>query len=294
MQSIGEAEILIESTIVGRVRVQYLSALDALRPRIGLRVGIDLNHIHGTLYSGQERPDQFWLADLSGDLRVSEKGPSIGILQWLGPNREVRALPYPSESQIQLACDLDPWTLERLEALRGGEDFALWVELWPRLEHPHGFLSASIRGFHLAVRRTDWLRFLGDIGYGTYELIELRIPDGNADLAHRAIDGIRDAQRRLWAGDHVGALTECRKAIEALQALAPDRDLSAFLERAHDPRRGKLYSAVASKLKDLSSIAVHDYGRQATFSRAEIGFAIRTTASLASIVLEVIPGNAES
>ena len=36
MQSIGEAEILIETTIVGKVRVQHLSALDALRPRIGL------------------------------------------------------------------------------------------------------------------------------------------------------------------------------------------------------------------------------------------------------------------
>jgi len=55
MKSIGEAEVLIESTIVGKVRVRHLSALDALRP----------------------------------------------CLQWVGPHREVRALPYPSESQIQ-------------------------------------------------------------------------------------------------------------------------------------------------------------------------------------------------
>lgn len=294
MQSIGETEILIESTIVGKVRVQHLAALDALRPRMGLMVGVDLNPITGSLHSGQSRPDEYWLTDLGGDLRLSEKGPSIGIVQWIGMRREVRALPYPSESQLQLACDLDPWTLERLEKQRDGKDLALWIELWPRLEHPGGYLSASIRGFRLSVPRVDWLRFLEGVGYGTYELLELRIPDGSAALAHRAIDGIREAQRRHWAGDHAGALTECRKAIEALGELAPDRDLGKLLGGAHDARRGKHYSGIASKLKELASIAVHDYGREATFSRTEIGFLIRTTASLAALVLEAAPEGAES
>lgn len=286
MQSIGETEILIETTIVGKVRVQSVSALDALRPRIGLLTGVDLNPIHGSLHSGQPPPDQYWLTDLGGDLRLHDKGPSIGTVQWIGMRREVRALPYPSESQLQLACDLDPWTLERLERHRDGQDLTLWIELWPRLEHPGGYLSASIRGFRLSVPRSDWLRFLEDAGYGTYELLEIRIPNGNKNLAHRAIDGVRDAQRRLWAGDHAGALTECRKAIEALEALAPSRDLAAHLGRVHDSRRGKLYSGISSRLKELASLAVHDYGREASFSRTEIGFLIRTTASLAALVLE--------
>lgn len=286
MQSIGETEILIESTIVGKVRVQHLSALDALRPRLGLPIGMDLNPVSGSLYSGQTPPDQYWLTNLDGDLRLCEKGPSIGIVQWIGMRREIRALPYPSESQLQLACDLDPWTLERLEKQRDGKDLALWIELWPRLEHPGGYLSASIRGFRLSVPRSDWLRFLEGVGYGTHELIELRIPDGSGDLTHRAIEGIRQAQRRLWAGDHGSALTECRKAIEALAALDPGRDLGALLGRAHDARRGKLYSGISSKLKELANIAVHDYGRAATFSRTELGFLIRTTASLAALVLE--------
>ena len=34
MQSIGETEILIEATIIGKVRVQKISALAALHPRI--------------------------------------------------------------------------------------------------------------------------------------------------------------------------------------------------------------------------------------------------------------------
>jgi hypothetical protein len=192
MQSIGEAEIMIESTIVGKVRVQHLSALDALRPRIGLLVGVDLNPITGSLHSGEGRPDQYWLTDLGGDLRLNEKGPSIGIVQWIGMRRAVRALPYTSESQLQLACDLDPWTLERLEHQRDGKDLALWIELWPRLEHPGGYLSASIRGFRLSVPRSDWLRFLEGVGYGTYELLELRIAAGSEDLAHRSIEGTWD------------------------------------------------------------------------------------------------------
>lgn len=294
MQSIGEAEILIETTIVGKVRVQHLSALDALRPRIGLLIWVDLNPINGSLHSGQPRTAEYWLTDLRGDLRLSEKGPSIAIVQWVGVHREVRALPYPSESQIQLACDLDPWTLERLETQRDGQDLAFWIELWPRLEHPGaGYLSASIRGFRLAVPRADWLRFLEAVGYGTYELLELRIPAGTPELAHRAIGGVQTAQRRLWAGDHEAALTECRKAIEALETLAPGGKLEALLAGPHHPDRATAYASIASKLKALASVAVHDYGREAVFSRAEIGFLIRTTASLASIVLEAAPEGAK-
>ena len=53
MQSIGETEILIEATIVGKVRVQKISALAALHLRIGLVVGVDLNPIDGSLHSGK-------------------------------------------------------------------------------------------------------------------------------------------------------------------------------------------------------------------------------------------------
>ena len=68
MQSIGETEILIEATIVGKVRVQKVSALAALHPRIGLVVGVDLNPIDGSLHSGKARPDEYWLTELRGNL----------------------------------------------------------------------------------------------------------------------------------------------------------------------------------------------------------------------------------
>ena len=233
MQSIGETEILIEATIVGKVRVQKVSALAALHPRIGLVVGVDLNPIDGSLHSGKARPDEYWLTELRGNLYLSENGPSIGSVHWIGAHCEIRSQPYPSESQLQLACDLDPGTLERLETARGGNDLALWIELWPRIEHPGGYLSASIRGFRLAVARVEWLRFLEGVGYGTYELMELRIPKENAELTHRSIDGIREAQHRLWLGDHGGALAEARKVIEALESLAPEKKLEPLLSGYH-------------------------------------------------------------
>ncbi len=49
--------------------------------------------------------------------------------------------------------------------------------------------------------------------------------------------------------------------------------------------RAELYKGIASRVKKLASVTVHDYGREAVFSRAEIGLLIRTTASLGSIVL---------
>ena len=115
MQSIGETEILIEATVVGKVRVQKVSALAALHPRIGLVAGVDLNPIDGSLHSGKARPDEYWLTELRGNLYLSENGPSIGSVHWIGAHCEIRSQPYPSESQLQLACDLDPGTLERLE-----------------------------------------------------------------------------------------------------------------------------------------------------------------------------------
>ena len=97
MQSIGETEILIEATIVGKVRVQKVSALAALQPRIGLVVGVDLNPIDGSLHSGKARPDEYWLTELRGNLYLSENGPSIGSVHWIGAHCEIRSQPYPSE-----------------------------------------------------------------------------------------------------------------------------------------------------------------------------------------------------
>lgn len=118
MKSFGEEEIHIGNLRAGKVRVSQISALDALHPRIGVLVGVSLHRIQDPLYSGQAASGEFRLTDLGGDLRLSEKGPSIGLLHWIGPHNEVRAQPHPSETQIQLACDVDLWTLERVEKQR--------------------------------------------------------------------------------------------------------------------------------------------------------------------------------
>lgn len=289
MQSFGEAEIMIDSLIVGRARVQHLSALDSLGPRLGARIGIDLDPVNRSLYDGQPPPNPYSLTDLRGELRLGEKGPAIGTLEWVGAHHEVRAQPYPSESQIQLACDLDLWTLERLERQRAGGDVPLWIELWPRLEHAGGYLPGSIRGFPVRLPRGEWLRFLEDVGYGTYELLEIRIPAERDEVAHRAIDGIRAAQRSFWSGDHERALTECRKTVEALESLAPSGTLESLLSVPFHSKRAKSYAGIASRLKEITSAAVHDYGRDAAFARSEVRFLLRATAALVSLVLDIAP-----
>ena len=77
--------------------------------------------------------------------------------------------------------------------------------------------------------------------------------------------------------------------MEALESLAPRGKLEALLAGPLHPERAKAYAGIASKLKGIASLAVHDYGREAAFSRAEIGFLIRTAASLANLVLEATP-----
>ena len=60
-------------------------------------------------------------------------------------NFRFRSQSYPSESQLQLACDLDLGTLKRLETARGGKDLTLWIQLWPRIEHRPPIPAAAQR-----------------------------------------------------------------------------------------------------------------------------------------------------
>ena len=134
--------------------------------------------------------------------------------------------------------------------------------------------------------RVEWLQFLEGVGYGTYELMELRIPKENAELTHRSIDGIREAQHRLWLGDHGGALAEARKVIEALESLAPDKKLEALSRGTTLPARRPTPGLRRTSSKSLAQPSTTTAA--AKFSRAtKSPFVIRTVASLAGVVLDV-------
>ena len=150
----------------------------------------------------------------------------------------------------ELACDVGLGTLERLETAWGGKDLSLWIEPWLRIEGPSGNLSPSICRFSLTAARVEWLRYLGGVGYRTYELMELRASKENADPTHRSIDRIREAQHRLSLGDHGAALAAARKLIQALGSMAPQKSLEALFSGYH-PTHATADAGIASKPKQI-------------------------------------------
>lgn len=281
MPSLGEARVMMEATIVGRARVGALHPLPALRPRLGLQVYFDLDPVRDALHSGQ-KVEEYRLTDLSGDLRLKERGPAIGFLHWLGPRSDVRALPYPSESQLELACELDLHTLERLEAERDGGELRLSLLLQPRLEHVGGFLRATVDPITLAVPRDEWIRCLEGVGYGRYDIFELRLPLLYGDEVRRAADALRGAQQALTAGAYAESLSKVRFVLEALERVG-GKGLAKLLPMT-DPKRAEHYGALFSRLKQLSNIPHHGFGQQVAFLRAEARLAVRTAAGLLELV----------
>lgn len=286
MASLGEIEILVNSSIVGRIRALTIGADPALFPRLAITVGV-------TLYLRQDdrspipAPDDLEMRDASGELRVAELSDTIGSVAWAGPRRFVRASNYGSESQLRFVCDLDHQRLELIERRRAGGAPVFWLQLWPVLVSGGRFLDAEARAFPLKVSREDWLQFYTEVGGGQFDVIEVQYSAQEAEQFKRAVGRVQEARARIAIGDSDGAVSLCRNAIEALKhELAPsDEDpLKALLERRTDDKRATEYLGIVSRLKQLSGFAHHEFGTPMTFTRAEAQFIVRTTESLLALL----------
>lgn len=289
----------MESTIAGHVRIGALHARKALRPTLSLHAYVDLDPVGDTLYSGT-KVENYRMTDLRGEISL-RGGPIIGQLCWVGARADVRANDFHSESQLELACELDPWTLERLENLRGGDELVFSLELVPRLEHDAGFIPARIEPVHVSVPKEEWLRFLEAVGYGSYELIELRVPLDAGDEVRDAAEALRDAQAALHAGAPEEALSRVRFILEALEDVArrhapdgaqepakPRAWLREFLEARTDEKRAGYFAGIHSRLKSLSALRHHHHGQGVRFSVAEARLSVRTAASLLEVVASLL------
>jgi len=157
------------------------------------------------------------LIALSGELRLQEHGPTIGLFHWVGRERDhrCRSSPYSSEDQLQFACDLDPWRLERIERARNGAEPVFWLQVWPVILMQGQRVHATVHPIRVQIPRDRWIEFLDGAGYGSYEVLEIRIPSERKDAFKRAIGHLRDARRQLNEGHFDDAAGRCRKAIEA-------------------------------------------------------------------------------
>lgn len=143
-----------------------------------------------------------------------------GILKLPGQGEGVT---IPAQSFLvndsQLRIPMTDEELARIEAHRAGKEvgFELWLRGWVMLENQLIALASNNQGVYLSIPREDWIRLLGECGYGTRRLIELPpAPGRDQQKWDEASALIQGASARLASGDAGGAMTQIRNALQRI------------------------------------------------------------------------------
>lgn len=283
----GSGRLVVESTLVGNVRVDGAYAAPAVAPRIRFRLALTLTPHHDGATRSPTVVD-YRLTGLGGELSLTEHGKSIGVLTQLGDPRHLRSLTYVDEQYADLTLDLDWYRLECLEEHRDGGPLVLWMKLWPHLEAASGSLPGRIEGFALRVPREDWLDILSTIRPDRIDLLEVRYRLVHAAHFTTSLSELAGARQAIDRGEMLSALIATRKAVsiaESALGAGGARSLEEILSSRIDAEHAKSYAGIASRLKALGNIQAHVSPSPAV-SRLEALFAVRTAESL----LELLSG----
>lgn len=287
--SFGEADVTINSRIVGKVRVLRLFSDSAVYPRIALDVGCVLYEMPDGQFTAGVPLANYELIDLAGELRLAEHVACVAPVYWSGHDRRISSTgAHPYENQLRLVADLDPWRLERIEAARSGAAPPFWLYLWLGFQAGGQVFREKVGPMRLDVPRETWLEFLAAVRHDEFEIIEVRFDKASAERFRKAVEEVKSARARLLSGDYNDAVAACRRAIEAI-SLESDigkeaADWEKELQPATDQKRADHYASIMSKVKQLANLAIHPSAQPVSYSRGEARFIVRTTENLMALV----------
>jgi len=84
MTSLGEIELLVDSSIVGKIRVLGIAADPAIFPRLAISIGVTLHERRDDPRSPIPAPAKLEMREASGELRLSESADAIGAVVCIG------------------------------------------------------------------------------------------------------------------------------------------------------------------------------------------------------------------
>ena len=293
MTRLGQGDLILRNHRVGQIWVSEVEADQAFQPRLLLQAGCQLQDVPAR--SRPNRPAQkaltgFRIATLGGQLRwESESGPVIGDLSFPMKLEHTQSYAYLVEGLFTMCCDIPLQVLKRLEDKRGGMAVILWMDLagsWaidgsiePILQNP----------WRITVPTAMWDKFLVDMDYGDYDVLEVRrVLTEGGDL-QAAVDQLR-AARVLVQTDPVEAVGKCRQVIECLvKALKGQgfKGIAGYLEECTDARRGEEYGNIVFAIKRLTSMPHHIYAEDSRFAHPEARALVRLCEALVGIVGEL-------
>jgi hypothetical protein len=122
----------------------------------------------------------------------------------------------------RLTLDLDHRQLDEIEQKRRGGPLTFTFIVGGIVHHGGriGTLYASNSQLTYDVSESDWIRLLGQLGYGTYVTIEVPLtgPNGLTGELQQAAYALQRAQAAFLRGDYEEAVADCRPGFEALEA----------------------------------------------------------------------------
>ncbi len=287
MPSFGEADVIVNSTIVGKVRVNALYAGSTLYPRLCLRIGVGLRDVAPNAIQGVQSLQGYAMTDLHGELRLGESSDVIGSMSWSGERCPVRSSSTGYETAVVCGCDLDYARLELIERRRDGTAPTFALTLWPVLVSASEQLNCQVSSLSLQVPREVWLEFVRAASGGEFDVLEFQYGPGEREYFKRGLALVRAAREKVRDGAYDEAVGLCRKVLEAAaQEYEPGRGtepLKRLFERVAGEKRGGEYAGIVSKLKQLAVDAHHAFGEPIAYSRGEAQFIVRVTAATLSL-----------
>jgi hypothetical protein len=122
----------------------------------------------------------------------------------------------------RLTLDVDFRQLEEIEQKRNGGPLTFTFLVDGTAQHGGriGRLYAANRQLAYDVSASDWIRLLGQLGYGAYVTVEVPLtsPNGLTSEVQQAAQALQQAQAAFQRGDYEEAVADCRPGIEALEA----------------------------------------------------------------------------
>jgi hypothetical protein len=215
---------------------------------------------------------------------------------------------YSLETQFRLEIPLNQMALERIERARDGNlRAALRFDGFIAVHGPKGgcierFERTRIETMSFMIPKSQWVeQLLPQLGYGTLELIEVRMSNGvRAEGLPKAVAEIREARKYLVDGDWDKAVAHCRNTLETIlnsrQLQVPatsafrmkvDEFVRDHLSSRLGEKQSKLLAEEMKLLWEVCSQAAHPTPAD-SFHRDDANFILRNTTAIVELVSRLL------
>jgi hypothetical protein len=289
------------------------SVFSKIEPRLrSITTGLDRYLMDIELVFTPHNPPQGALIidDLHLDVSFGDK--KVGVARTSSNSDSFIALRHlkigkQQEVQQQFELYLSTSALEAVEASRNGSDAIFNLRIFGNItgwattktepnELPGipwsenvllnvepSWVSKPVRGFddlYLKVPQSEWVKLLVQAGYQKIIFVEIEVPE--CDAFGAALKHMKDAQADFLVGSYTNAVAECRKALESVKSVIPDKDFCPWdetrnLDTRKDMNVQSRFRLSWCAVRHITHSAHHSNGMKEEFTRPMAQYVLHAT-----------------